>query len=123
MEQELLGFNDEQNNTNADFIELANENLPDPDQVASEWVSSEGEVLEEPIIANEEDPFAIMPINIADENENFTLEGIIAQIMDINDPMITTPMEIEEDEFQIVAIYGAFPDGPDPPSDQFSEEE
>ena len=122
MEQELLGFNDEQNNTNADFMELANENLPDPDQVASEW-NLEDEVLEEPLIANEEDPFAIMPINIADENENFTLEDIIAQIMDINDPMITTPMEIEEDEFQIVAIYGAFPDGSDPPSDQFSEEE
>ena len=122
MEQELLDLNDQPNNNNADFMELANENLPDPDQVASEW-NLEDNTLEEPVIANEEDPFAIMPINIADENENFTLEDIIAQIMDIHEPLITTPMEIEEDEIQIVAIYGAFPDGPDPPFDQLSEEE
>ena len=122
MEQELLDLNDQPNNNNADFMELANENLPDPDQVASEW-NLDDDTSEEPVIANEEDPFATMPMNIADENENFTLEDIIAQIMDIHEPLITTPMEIEEDEFQIVAIYGAFPDGPDPPSDQFSEEE
>ena len=107
MEQELLDLNDQPNNTKADFMELANENLPDPDQVASEW-NLEDDILEEPVIANEEDPFATMPINIADENENFTLENIIAQILDINDHLITTLMEIEEDEIQIMAISGAF---------------
>ena len=122
MEQELLDLNDQPNNNNADFMELANENLPDPDQVASEW-NLEDDTPEEPVIANEEDPFAIMPINISDENNNFTLEDIIAQILDFNDPLITTPMEIEENGIQIVAIYGAFQDGPDPPSEQSSDEE
>ena len=128
MEQELLDLNDQPNNTNADFMELANENLPDPDQVASEW-NLEDDTPEEPVIANEEDPFATMPINIADENENFTLEDLIAQILDFNDPLITTPMDnftfthIEESGIQIVAISGNFQDGPDPPPDQLSDEE
>ena len=74
MEQELLDLNDQPNNNNADFMELANENLPDPDQVASEW-NLEDDTPEEPVIANEEDPFAIMPINISDENNNFTLRN------------------------------------------------
>ena len=121
MEEDLLDLNDQPIN-NGDNIEPSEDYLPDPDQVASEWGNLE-EVISEESIDDNEDPFATMPINIADENENFTLEDIIAQIMDINDPLITTPMEIEEDEIQIVAIYGAFPDGPDPPSDQFSEEE
>ena len=67
MEQELLDLNDQPNNNNADFMELANENLPDPDQVASEW-NLDDDTSEEPVISNEEDPFAIMPINISDEN-------------------------------------------------------
>ena len=124
MEEERLDLNDQPNNNNGDFIEPSDDHLPDPDQVSSEWGNLEDDISEEPI-DNDEDPFATMPINNIHQNEYFTLEDIISQIFDCNDPMITTPMdiEIEENEIQIVAIYGAFQDNPDPPSDQFPGED
>ena len=127
MEEDLLDLNDQPIN-NGDNIEPSEDYLPDPDQVASEWGNLE-EVISEESIDDNEDPFATMPINIADENENFTLEDLIAQILDFNDPLITTPMDnftfthIEESGIQIVAISGNFQDGPDPPPDQLSDEE
>ena len=115
MENDLLDLNDQLNN--GDF----EDNLPDPNEVAGDWDNIEENISEEPV--EDEDPFAAMPSNIPEENDNFTLEDIIAQIMDLNDPLITEPMEIVEDELKIVAIFGAFPDGPDPPADQFLDEE
>ena len=97
--------------------------LPDLEGIENEWGSLEDNFLDEEPVVDNEDPFATMPINSEDGNENFTLEDIISQILDFNDPLITTPMEIEENGIQIVAIYGAFQDGPDPPSEQSSDEE
>ena len=100
-----------------------NENLPDSDQVASEWGNLEDDVSEEPVVDEDDDPFTTLPISNNQTEDSFTIEDIIAQILDFNDPLITTPMEIEDNGIQIVAIYGAFQDGPDPQTDESSDEE
>ena len=90
MQQNLETNRDQLLNNHNEFV------LPDPEEVANEWGNLEDDISEEPI--DDDNPFATMPIDVHQNEDLFTLEDIITQILDCNDPypLITTPMDIEE---------------------------